>query len=635
MIFSWHFRELQRGEKIRNPIQGEYFSEEAIERPAQALVRESIQNSLDARRDAETVHVRFHVSGPDHALSADASRFWFESAWPHFRATGSGLSVQQPPAPPGCPFITIEDFGTTGLSGDPEAWQPTDSPDENRFFAFFRAEGLSGKEGQRGGRWGVGKTVFPRSSDYNVFFGLTMRDADRRRMLMGQTVLRHHRVGEASYTPDGAFGRREEDGLVMPVEEEDLLRRFCREFRLQRSDEPGLSVVVPFADSEITADRLLDAVAREYFFPIMLGRLTVEVSSGAAASEPVMIDANSIRRVLGALPMQLREELAPLVGMTEWILETSGRAAIRLAPPPADAPPAWSADLLPGTDLARLAADFRAGRRVGVRVPLTVARTRGADASSYFDVYLKKDLDDRGYPPVYIRSGIIIPIRQRRVRGHRLHAMVIIEDAPLASMLGDAETPAHTHFSKDTRNFKGRYRHGKAVIDFVVDAPRRLADFLGADAPARDRRLLADFFPRPPIEESLELEEPEAADEAGENTDGPGRMTGLPARPQPCLIQKRAGGFSLRPDPNRETPPALLVIKLAYDRTIGSPLKKYRIEDFRLQDLSVSVEGASVSWQGDNQLILNRVTNDLRVDVHGFDSHRDLFVQISEGEAGA
>jgi hypothetical protein len=33
----------------RNPVTGEHFDEESIERPAQALVREAIQNSLDAR----------------------------------------------------------------------------------------------------------------------------------------------------------------------------------------------------------------------------------------------------------------------------------------------------------------------------------------------------------------------------------------------------------------------------------------------------------------------------------------------------------------------------------------------------------------------------------------------------------
>jgi hypothetical protein len=45
---SWHFRSLAIGEKTREPIQGEFFSTEAIHNPTEALVREGIQNSLDA-----------------------------------------------------------------------------------------------------------------------------------------------------------------------------------------------------------------------------------------------------------------------------------------------------------------------------------------------------------------------------------------------------------------------------------------------------------------------------------------------------------------------------------------------------------------------------------------------------------
>jgi hypothetical protein len=45
---NWHFRPLEVGETTREPIQGEFFSTEAIRNPTEALVREGIQNSLDA-----------------------------------------------------------------------------------------------------------------------------------------------------------------------------------------------------------------------------------------------------------------------------------------------------------------------------------------------------------------------------------------------------------------------------------------------------------------------------------------------------------------------------------------------------------------------------------------------------------
>lgn len=49
----WHYRVKAPDEKVRDPIQGEFFSTEAIKNPADALVREAIQNALDARRKDE------------------------------------------------------------------------------------------------------------------------------------------------------------------------------------------------------------------------------------------------------------------------------------------------------------------------------------------------------------------------------------------------------------------------------------------------------------------------------------------------------------------------------------------------------------------------------------------------------
>jgi len=67
MTPTWHFLRQRPSEKVRNPIQGEYFSDDAIENPAQALVREVCQNSIDARLpdNAGPVTVRFTVRADD------------------------------------------------------------------------------------------------------------------------------------------------------------------------------------------------------------------------------------------------------------------------------------------------------------------------------------------------------------------------------------------------------------------------------------------------------------------------------------------------------------------------------------------------------------------------------------------
>jgi hypothetical protein len=199
MTPQWHFNKPKPGDKNREPILGEFFATEAITNPAEALVREGDQNSLDAG-EGGLVQVRIYVSGATGALSPTVVAPYFVSAWPHIHAQGNGLR-DAPTSDEPCPFLTFEDFGTSGLTGDVAQWHERPGVD-NPFYYFFRAEGQSGKGEQDRGHWGVGKTVFPRSSRVSAYFGLTVRADDGKRLLMGQSVLKSHFVGDDYFSPD-------------------------------------------------------------------------------------------------------------------------------------------------------------------------------------------------------------------------------------------------------------------------------------------------------------------------------------------------------------------------------------------------------------------------------------------------
>ncbi len=139
---GWHFKRRERSDEVADPIQGEFFDEasdpdERRRGPAASLVREAIQNSLDAQAGHEPVHVRFYLSDEE-ALSADRARNWFAGLWPHLRARRTGLRDVHP-EPRACRFIVIEDFGTSGLEGDPRRGQTPDEGERDDFFAHIRA----------------------------------------------------------------------------------------------------------------------------------------------------------------------------------------------------------------------------------------------------------------------------------------------------------------------------------------------------------------------------------------------------------------------------------------------------------------------------------------------------------------
>lgn len=82
--------------------------------------------------------------------------------------------------------------------------------------------------------------------------------------------------------------------LPLPIEDERALAGFCREWKIKRRDESGLSVVVPYVAQELNARRLLQVVSVHFFARILRNELNVIVSGDDL--QEVVLDANSLKR---------------------------------------------------------------------------------------------------------------------------------------------------------------------------------------------------------------------------------------------------------------------------------------------------------------------------------------------------
>jgi len=624
----WVFRKKNPGEKIRNPIQGEFFATDAITGPAQALVRESFQNSLDAQSealpDSAPVRVRIKLATGRFALSPDRVRTLFETAYPHLLASGNGLRSPPDPSKP-CPYLVIEDFGTTGLSGDPATEDPPAGDDpRNPFYLFFRAEGLSGKTGLRLGRWGVGKFVFPRSSMASTHFGFTVREDDGRRLLLGAVTLKAHRLPDdpAMYTPDGLWGVERRDGLVEPMEDRPTIEEFRQLFDISRSTEPGLSVVIPWVDEEISFAALLAAVVNDYFYPILNRRLVVEIDDG---EQRVFLDHSTLDGVINKWRGDLGDKPAESVALAQRAAVFADDKRIVLASQPVGSAPKWSDDLLTKDQLEDAVKSIAAGEVVAFRVPVHVRPKGGETKESWFDIYLRSDKSSDGRP-VFIREGIIISdLKARRAR--EIRSLVIVEDEPIASLLGDSENPAHTQWQKDSSNFKGKYTFGPSVIDFVVNSVGELVALLNRGTNERDHSLTFDVFsiPKP---ETPAPPSPAPRPEPPR----PPQPPEPPAPPAPRVnVDKTPGGFVVRPAPGLALP-RTVTVQCAYNVSSANPLKKWHPADFAVgsRDIVVDQTGAgSVAVKSGNVLMLEMLGADFSVAVTGFDTNRDLYVKTS------
>jgi len=629
-MIGWHFKPKVPGDTIRDPIHGEFFATDAISDPGMALIREGIQNSLDAGRPGEIVTVRAFLSGKEHAAPPAVFALYFKGAQPHLEAPNNGIRRDDVPSwREPCPFLVFEDFGTHGLEGGPAEAFRAKSGGKNHFYHFFRAEGQTDKDSSQRGSWGVGKHVFWRSSRTSTLLGYTVRASDDLRFLMGKAVLKCHWVGD-DYCQDGYYGVSRGDGsqFALPIDDSQTIEGFRSAFRLRRNREPGLSVVVPWPDAEITHETLLRAVVQGYFYPVLAGQLHVLVETPDVRTS---LDKESLIPEVHRIGGLLSEELEPLLELADWArsLPEDQKPSIQM-PDPTRAWK-WDRSLFPDKLIQDLQEKLERLERIAVRVPVTVREKGAPPTESFYDVFAVRDPSDAAGRPTFVREGVIIPkVDAPRSRGVR--ALVVAEDGPMASFLRDAENPSHTEWQHDGSNFRGKYRSGRSDLMFVKRSVHEIVRVLSETETKEDKVLLADFFSLP------------AADAVRSRNKKPGQEGGpkapVPAppgqRPTPFRVQKIQGGFSLLPGDKPVTRPCILEIRAAYDVRRGNPLKRYRTSDFRIEAAPIRFapppHGVEILECEGNRVLVEVCDPNFRIHVAGFDPRRDLYVKVEPRE---
>jgi hypothetical protein len=624
---TWKFRRMQPGEMNIDPIEGEFFSTEALGSLADALVREAIQNSLDARAGGERVRVRIAFPQPSAWLDGERRARYLEALWPHLAAEGSGLADLPQRREP-LAFVVVEDTGTRGLQGDPaqsEDREPAADAPRNDFYFFWRNVGRSRKSAAELGRWGLGKTVFAAASRINTFFALTVRRDDGRRLLMGQAVLRIHRLDGARHYPYGYFGDFEGD-FALPVDDDAAIETFCRDFGIARANEPGLSVVIPYPDPTLEPQALLRSVVRHYFVPILAGDLAVEIVHG---DQVEAVDAVSLPGLLARSAWTEGPALQRLVQLARWAMALPPQRHLHLPAPDQGAAPRWIADRALEDALAPLREPFNRGDPVGVHVPVWVKPTAGEAVCAGFDVYLERDDALSGSDEHFVREGITIAGVRSGLQGG-VRAIVWVRQRALSGLLGDSENPAHTEWQERSPRFKQRYRHGPYTLRYIKSAPREIVRALTRPAAGRDFALLRHLFSLDlPTEEAVRQRAASAPKRTGLDGTGTASFVETVGKERFFELQKLPGGFRLAGTVEGTAAPRFVAVLAAYEVRRGNPFALYQALDFEMDrpPIEAVASGAEIVRRERNAIVLRIDEPAFQLTVRGFDPRRDVRVK--------
>ncbi len=630
MNYQWHFRPKRRGDDIADPISGEFFADGSLENPSTGLVREALQNAIDAGRNIDRggapVRARIGIYRGEHALPADVAAERFAQLRPHLLAEGNGLR-EAPAEDEPCDYLVVEDFGTTGLTGDIES-DDADG-DQNNFVDFVRSDGRTRKsEGDRGS-WGVGKNVFPRASRINGFIAYTVRYDDGRQLVIGKSILKIRRVGDEQYQPACYLAASwRPDDVPRPYEDDEVINRLRQDFRIVRNGEPGLSLVIPWLDNEVAYEDIFEAVVHQFYYAILAGGLVVTLADGD--SECTLTRHNIADRVRSDRP-----DLAAMIDLAAWSMKVGDEERLQLSAPPADGAQKWSGDLVPAEVRQTITQKLTQRERIAVRVPVYVNPVGGEPQESYFDVYLEHHDGDGQVRPSFFREQLAISGVKRAVGVSRIRPLVVIDDEPLAYLLRAAEPPNHTDWDQKTANFKNRYKGGNHVITFVKQAVKQLMGFVRAGEEEPDPTIAIDFFAVPesddrPSPPGGKRKKPKEGGESGKDGEPPER------KPRRFTVADVDGGFVIRPGEPGTSPPEKLNVAVAYDVFSGSPWKQYEPADFDLErkdrsGIEIATSGAvEYTVTGSNRIQLTLTGPDFEVFVTGFDRNRDLIVRAHE-----
>lgn len=656
----WHFKKSDPLDSNRRSKLDEFFSSQNA---ATSVVREAIQNSLDAPLDEKegTVRVQFTLSehpwgdfeeftgttDPELTLDSHTSCNDLDRYAKSFK--GKKLRC-----------LAIEDYGTKGLTGTTDK---NEALSGSNFVGFWWNEGITGKGRGTRGSHGVGKTTLTRASEMSTFWGLTKRADDHKIFLIGFSNLPFHRLENSSFLGYGRFGKSEfSDGreLFMPVTDPAVIGNFSETFGLDRASF-GLSVLIPAVTSSISHDSILQAVIEDYYWPILSGDLSVSIRDKIAGIETEICKEN-----LSVAMDQLKGEETKSQKIRELVKSATFVHGMKSGHPnyfPGIQPEVDSdgkhkrarltGDCFTPDNLARMKDQFEKGETIAVKFAVELEPKEDAPVTGTFEVFLRGQSDE-GHERIsqYIRRGLIVTEQSAGIASKFGYCFVIIDDRDMSDFLATAEGPAHTNWGLGKFQSSAAYK-SDWPLRFIMDAANQLYRIVaGEDQEQNEIENFADDI--------FSINRPSAGtgNEQKQKKPKETEVPVPPSDPKPLEVIRverldDGTGYAIHSakelgdvmEAEAISLPFRIDVVSAYLSVRGNSrsFKDYTSLDFDYsKDIAVEIfpaDAAVIITRKGNRLSLHVSQVPFTIKVNGFDPHRDLLnrtdLKILEGEASA
>ena len=400
--------------------------------------------------------------------------------------------------------LVMEDFNTTGLLGDPNHYfskLPNGKPNLIHQFTHEIGGRRKGKSAHLGGSEGEGKQTFCLSSDISTFFFFTVRD-DGTELFMGISYFGIFELDGKEYKPFVHFGDKVESKdysnkfWALPISDQKKIDELKKIFGIKRTKEPGLTVVIPFINEDVTLDKVKETICKNYRVPILRKKLRVEVAKGREINHETLIDVYKDKYSENETDKKMIEEYFNFID--EIDNKNSNNFNLTIVP---NRPTSLDVSSNLTDEIQNL---YKEGKIIKYQLNFTLAKKilkdgkltdQFEDIDCKFNFYVKKfpDYANQQYKYCDTLRGDM-PITQCRKRTTNFF-FADIQDEESMLLVKNGEVANHTRVRVDHPKYKVFYKHNvqRPYISFLNNAFMSLQDLLSQSGDTLDEKTTLDL----------------------------------------------------------------------------------------------------------------------------------------------
>ena len=564
---KWKF-EKYKEDSTRQDSSSDKFFKEASE--SDSLIREFIQNSLDASNNSKAVKVTIN----EKFLNKREFKDFLTDLEPHLKA----CDIQSHKNQQKIKFIILEDFNTKGLEGKNK---------EN----FFKADNITNKQ-EGGGSHGIGKAVFLAFSKIQTFFGYSIFD-NNQSTFQGRAVLKSHKIDQHEYRPYG--------NLEIPIKNHT---NFIDTIFKRKKTEKGLSVAIPYCDLKI--EDIKQCCLDQFYIPIINEKLEVEIGNEKINKE-TLLDLDEPK-------VQLAMDYNTLDKTRNYLIKEKDWKHLKF--------PELTTDLIEQNSSFFLSFEIE------------LPTKQGYYESGKATLLIKKEEEntEKFQSIDFWRDNLLIPeviSRGKKQKGYA--AILIICDTPLSGLLRGLEDPGHTRWLTGfiKPEIKEKYINVRKLVDFVKKLPLEFIRQIKYQPIEQDSHFFSDYFP-----DISFLGKKQTREEGSDFPKGGKSIIPEEPQFQNFIYKphKKGDGFSLSLK-KQEYHPDKLTVKTAYGTNKGNAFSNYDKRDFIFEEnIAIKLESEKNSGEkifcNENSVTYSITDEKFCISFTGFDPDKELKIDI-------